>query len=334
MKRIAHIISTGEISGAEKIAIEICENFNNKYKMIYICKEGSIKEELEQKNIEYRLYKNTIDLIKILMIEKFDILHAHDFRASIISSLLKLSKAKIISHIHCSPKFIKYINFKSTIYYLSTLLIDKIIVVSENIEENFYFRNKLLNKIEVVNNWVRKNEEFSSLKKDIDLLFVGRLVYEKNPFEFLEVVEMLVKNNKNIKAKILGRGYLKEELEKCIQLKNLSNNVECLGFKSNSQYYMKRSKVLFVPSLEEGFGLVYLEAFLNECVPVGNRVGGLKDIFPIDYRYINNTNRHLENILEILEDTNTKDLFCKYNFIGKEFNFEKSMIKIEHIYEQ
>ena len=49
MKSIAHIVSTGEFSGAEKIVIEICKCLKNDYEFTYICKYGGIIDYLDLK---------------------------------------------------------------------------------------------------------------------------------------------------------------------------------------------------------------------------------------------------------------------------------------------
>ena len=66
MKSIAHIVSTGEFSGAEKIVIEICKCLKNDYEFTYICKYGGIIDYLEKNHIRYILYRNTSEFNHIL----------------------------------------------------------------------------------------------------------------------------------------------------------------------------------------------------------------------------------------------------------------------------
>ena len=108
--RVLHVLNTGSYSGAENVVITIINNLKS-YENIqctYLSLNGDIKERLEKENIDYYpveklSIKNLKKAIKIL---NPDIIHAHDYTATLISSLC-FTKAKIIAHIHNNSPWIK-----------------------------------------------------------------------------------------------------------------------------------------------------------------------------------------------------------------------------------
>jgi len=103
-----------------------------------------------------------------------------------------------------------------------------------------------------------------------DILFVGRLIKEKNTDLLLKSLVEVKKIYPIVKCKIIGEGPEKEKLERLTVELGLERNVEFLGFMEQYENvigYMKSSRVLALPSSREGFGMVVLEA--NACgIPV------------------------------------------------------------------
>lgn len=335
MKKIGHLVSTGEFSGAEKIAIEICAELNNYYDFTYICKEGPVINYLNNKNVKFITYKKKYQLISIFFKNKFDIIHAHDYRASLLAAILG-GRKKIISHIHCNPPFSKKYNIKSILFFLASLNITKIVCVSNQVKKDMLIAKYIKGKVMVINNWINNREQLSekNVKKDIDIIFVGRLSVEKNPIGFVKILnEINPKFKKKLVIKIIGKGELKEEVINLIE--KLKLNIEVIGFKENVKDYMKRSKILFVPSKYEGFGLVFLEALLNECLPVGPKNSGLRDIFPKEYEFLAEDNNEYLSILEYLLNNNfiIDETIKRYKYVLNDYFMDNNVRKVIDLYE-
>lgn len=109
-------------------------------------------------------------------------------------------------------------------------------------------------------------EKISKVKKaedEYDVVFVGRLIKEKNVELLLEALVEVKKNMPDISALIVGDGPEKDQLEKLAFDLGLSENVKFVGFlESHDEVisYMKSSKAFVLPSKREGFGIVALEA--------------------------------------------------------------------------
>lgn len=283
---VAHILQSNIYSGAENVVCQIIELFSEKtnIEMIYVSPSGPIDEILRKKNIKHYI----LDCFSIRKIKKAikcinpDIVHAHDFNAS-VRSALACKKVPIISHLHNNPLWGKSLNIKTLSYMLCSYRFKYIIGVSNAIKDEFYFANFIKNKFCLIQNVVdsKKVIELGNAEKtpNTDLIFVGRLSEPKNPIGFLKIVNDLVnKYDNRIIADVIGSGELENECKRYIEEHDLGRNVNILGFKNNPYTYMKNSKMLVMTSMFEGFGLVAVEAMILG-VPVATlKVGGLVDI--------------------------------------------------------
>jgi glycosyltransferase involved in cell wall biosynthesis len=96
-----------------------------------------------------------------------------------------------------------------------------------------------------------------------DVLFVGRLVKDKNVSLLIKAMAILAEHNPDIQCMIVGSGIEKGRIDRLITKLNLEQNIHLLGNlpRSRDIYgYMKASKVFVLPSSREGFGMVVLEA--------------------------------------------------------------------------
>lgn len=135
---------------------------------------------------------------------------------------------------------------------------------------DFLFKNK---KYHIINNAINfKKFEFNensrikirnkyNISDDIFLIGnVGRLVPQKNQLFLVEIMQELVKRNKNIKLMIIGDGELKKKLEEKIDEYKLNNNILLVAGKSNINEYYCAFDCFVLPSIYEGLGFVNIEA--------------------------------------------------------------------------
>ena len=147
-KVIVHVVNSVIYSGLEKVACKIINNFQNEYELIYVTKDGIIVNHLQKLGIKYFIIKKmSIKEIKRMINELDpDIIHAHDFRASVITSLAS-KNIPVISHLHNNCPWLKKIHPYSIIYFLCSFKFKKIITVSNSIEREYIFRKFIHKKI-------------------------------------------------------------------------------------------------------------------------------------------------------------------------------------------
>ncbi len=307
--KIMHLFPSNKYSGAENVVLTITDMFRNDedISMSIVCGNGPIKKQLEEHGVNYQLldsfnYKN---IRRIVNMEKPDIIHAHDFTATMMATRLKIP---VIAHLHNNPLWQKRINMKSIGYATCIHKLTKVFGVSESVYEEYVFRKLYRNKFEVLPNVVDKekiikmSEESVDEIKSIDIIVVGRLTVQKNPLKALSVINAINKQQK-VKALFLGDGELKKECEEYIEQNDLYNTVCLKGNVENPYKYMKKAKVLLMPSLCEGFGLAAVEALVLGVPVVCSGVGGLKDIInSSNGKICNSEQEYVDEIRKLLND--------------------------------
>ena len=152
---------------------------------------------------------------------------------------------------------------------LSLKLPDKIEVVSEQtstrLREYHHYTKPILmagNGIEI--------PAFSNLElnRDIDILYIGRFVKDKNVDLLISSLKFLVKDGGIPKIYLVGDGPEKPRLINLANQEKFGDSITWLdSFPHRTDVYklMQRSKLLVLPSLREGYGLVVAEALATGC---------------------------------------------------------------------
>lgn len=144
---------------------------------------------------------------------------------------------------------------------LSYPMADQVIVptqaIKSDLKDNF---NVPADKIQVVPSWVDKKRQ-KNVKKKYDGIFVGRLAPEKGLEELLNLFKFSQKKKNKYKFAVIGDGEKRAWFENQLK-KHKLNNVNYLGYqdKSHTLENIRESKLLLLPSKNEGLPMVVLEA--------------------------------------------------------------------------
>lgn len=96
-----------------------------------------------------------------------------------------------------------------------------------------------------------------------DVIYVGRLLNHKNVDLLVKAIFIVKKFHQKVLCKIVGEGPERPKIENLIKRLGLTRNIKIIDpLNSHVDLYslMKASKMLVLPSVREGFGLVILEA--------------------------------------------------------------------------
>jgi len=112
-------------------------------------------------------------------------------------------------------------------------------------------------------------EEYHIGPKENWILIAGNLEARKNPFFALETIKILAMNRGDFQAFFTGRGPLEIQLKK--QIGN-DPKIKVLGWipKKELTDLFSRAKILLLPSKQETFGLVLLEAKYSGCFTIAS----------------------------------------------------------------
>lgn len=354
--KILHVSQSNVYSGVEIVAINIIKSMPDTIESVYLTKAGPIETKLLEHEIEFIAVENVDEkaIEKAIDEVKPDIIHAYEYDASMLCAKCTNS-LPIISHLYSSPHWIRKIGPKSVSYGGACKNFTKIITVSSSVEKEAWFKDKIAGKSRVLGNPFSPARvfekgylaatEMSKEKLDAyksDILYVAHLTQDKNPFEFIYIINEIKKTHPDIKAIMVGSGDLGAKCIKLISKLSLEDNIKMVGFQYNPFIYMNQTRMLIITSSFEGFGLATLEAMtfakpvLTSCVEgptyvvndaCGYICGNAKK--PID------RNLFVENALELLDDESiyqAKSAAARKR--AKDFdNFDDYMKEIKLIYE-
>jgi glycosyltransferase involved in cell wall biosynthesis len=235
--------------------------------------------------------------IKIIKNEQIDIIHSNNFAPALAGSILSYLTSKVhITAIHdvfslCGRNYWEKWGNQDNISKLNVALApffeklmiklkhDCIHTVSDATRDDLikFGANR---PIYVIHNSVEQIQKQNSEINRMQFVYVGRLVFYKN----LEVVIKALQNIKEVIPKtkliIVGSGPHKESLEKLVKNLKLESQVEFKGYVSVEEKtkLISTSNALVFPSLCEGFGLVILEAFVQERPVLVSNIRPMSDI--------------------------------------------------------
>lgn len=118
----------------------------------------------------------------------------------------------------------------------------------------------------------------TTVTKDFDVIFVGRLVQVKRVDLLLDAVSELKNRGLCLRAVIIGTGELSQELKEQAVRLQLGNQVTFAGHQSNVNEWLRRSKVFVLTSDSEGLSLALMEAMCCGLPAVVSDVGELGEL--------------------------------------------------------
>ncbi len=139
------------------------------------------------------------------------------------------------------------------------------------------------NKIVISGAGVNKIKTINTKKKKNQIVFVGRINITKGAFDLVEIISEVVKNNHLVKLIMIGGGSETDvsKLKSKIMELRLQNNIKYIGFvdEVTKNRIISESRLLVLPSKEEGFGIVVSEALANSTPVICYDVPALKTIY-------------------------------------------------------
>lgn len=308
---VLHLLYSNKYGGAENIAIQIIKSTESFSNSCYVSRNGVIEDKLKDENIEYELVEKIsyFSLKEIVKKYNIEIIHAHDFRASILASFFS-NKCKVISHLHQCPVWFDKKNIRTLLFHIRSNKFDRVLVTSNQIIDHYPFSNKP--NFYLFDNFVTIRKESKVIKK-YNYCFVGRLESEKNPFEFLDFVKKTNNNLNSLPSVMVGSGTLFDELKTYVEENKM--NVELVGFKKNPHKIIQESYFSVNVSDREGFGLAVVESMaLGTPIIIKKNVG-------ISFLLNNNNSLKINDEKRIFQIYNDPELYNK--LVNESVSFSK-----------
>ncbi len=106
----------------------------------------------------------------------------------------------------------------------------------------------------------------------------GRLVRNKDQATLLQAFTLIKPHCPGAKLIILGIGELEASLKQQITDNGLKDDVILAGFVPNAVNYIRAFDNFVLPSIQEAFGRVLIEAMLAKCPIIATTVNGIPEV--------------------------------------------------------
>lgn len=283
--KVMHVLNSRIYSGAEKVVCQIIHAFQGEIEMVYCSPESDIvRKMVEGQGVTYLPMKtmSVSELSRVIREQKPDLIHAHDMRAGFFSALC-CGNIPLVSHIHNNAYDARGLSPKTVGYLLAGFRAKHIFWVSQSSFDGYAFHKLFAKKSSVLYNVIDTDEIYTKLSRDsnsydYDLIYVGRLTYQKNPQRLLRLCARLKESKPDLKVAIVGTGELEEELKTLSQELNLEDTVHFLGFQPNPIKMVACSKAMILTSRWEGTPMCALEAMTLGTPVVSTPSDGMKDL--------------------------------------------------------
>ncbi len=112
------------------------------------------------------------------------------------------------------------------------------------------------------------------------VLYVGNLIERKGIDLLIEAFKRVAPKHPGFRLRLLGDGPAREHLREQTLRFGVADRVEFLPQRPNSEIpgAMAKARLFCLPSREEGFGVVLIEALASGVPVIGARTGGITDI--------------------------------------------------------
>lgn len=284
--RVLHMLCSNSYSGAENVICQIINMFkcDDRYEFVYASPNGPIKETLEARGIAFvPMAKASLrEFKRVIKDVKPTIIHAHDMRAGFLAALT-CENIPLISHIHNNNFDSQKPTMKAVLYRYAAIKAKHIFWVSQSSFDGYCFHRGLENKSNVLYNVIDSNQleekaQQATIKEAYDIVYIGRMTYQKNPQRLIGVLEQIVKERSATRCALIGTGDLEDVVKKDIEKKKLDKNIDFWGFQSNPYGILKNTKMLLMTSRWEGTPMCALEAMALGIPIVSTPTDGLREL--------------------------------------------------------
>jgi glycosyltransferase involved in cell wall biosynthesis len=225
-----------------------------------------------------------------------------------------LGSSPIGKYAYCHP--LPQSNFFNNLI-LSILKRFDVITVTGTYTKN-YLINKGIdeNKIFILPHIVDERFRPLDIEKDYDMIFVGRLASVKHIETLIWSTAQIKLSLPSIRVAIVGDGEERSKLEELTHSLGLNNQIDFVGYQTNTWEWYNRSKISVLTSEREGFPYTVIESLKCGVPTIVSDCGDVNDIVKDSYngRVIPDYNDHgayADAIVDLLANPNLINNYSK-----------------------
>jgi glycosyltransferase involved in cell wall biosynthesis len=304
--RILHLISSGGLFGAERVAVELSKSLKKTYhcepvlgviRNVYNPHE-EILEEAKSNGIVYTVFscRSQLDMKLAFSIREFikknriDIIHCHGYKSNFYGLLA--SKGQVPSVTTNHNWLTAHWKLK-TYCFLDSLWIrffDRIVAVSNEVKKDMLRYKIPEEKISVIDNGIalerfEKVVETNNIRDQLGfdgkiriIGTIGSLGIEKGHIYLLEAASQVLEIIKDLRFLIIGDGPLRKPLEEKSEKLGIEKQVIFMGQRKDIPELLMAMDIFVLPSIKEGLPMALLEAMAAKRPVIATRVGAIPKV--------------------------------------------------------
>lgn len=249
------------------------------------------RDKIEKNPVSFIIYirhliSGIIAVAKALKKYNIDILHPHDNLSKIIGGVAaKMVEVKVVAH--CRDLLKESVVEKMLLIY-QLLFMNKIIAVSESNRNLFKIMGKVPEKVYTIYNGIDipkfifvRGYVRSEMDIGDDAVVIGVIaVFDKckgHIYLFQAIDKLISEGYKNIICLVVGNGREGDELRAFVLNKGLTDYIRFLGYRNDVPELLCVMDMVVMPSIQESFPRVPLEAMAMKVPVIATIVGGLPE---------------------------------------------------------
>ena len=355
-QKVFHIVTHFDLGGAEAVAVNIAKSPHSafEYHLVEVARgRGQFSDEFvrNMENCDIKFHRSLVSNKKlgIVLFPFWFIFLFFKYRPTIVHSHTEIPDLSIFLFYKLFGWLFREIKYVRTIH--NTVLWDQwgrigrfvepfFIRHHSNIAISISVRDSYCEKYGemplVIYNGLQEVEQKSFTGVDhtkTNILFAGRLEYQKGIDELIEVIRKC-KDKDNLDFWIIGSGSLYWKIKKSIEE---CDNVHYREKVYNLSSYISSFDFLFMPSNFEGLGLMSIEASIAKVPGIINSCPGLNETLPADWplKVQNNSVEQYLAILGQLDNLDRETLGMEaYKYVKETFTIEKMQRNYERFYQK
>lgn len=254
--------------------------------------EGGIMANLKRKPLLYALLPLFLlaqfaTLVRCLRASRYDAVHAHWFLPQglslAIASRLSVGRPHLVCTAHGSDvSALRGVLWSAVRRWIASRC-DHVVTVSAALRDCLVTEGCETEKLSIIPMGVNLDGRFfpDETKRAVaEILFVGRLVVGKGLDILISALPQIRAIHPMATLSIIGDGPERSQLENMTISLGLAPYVDFFGAVENSDLprFYRRATLLVLPSLEEGFGLVVVEALGCGCPVAASDLPAVRDL--------------------------------------------------------
>lgn len=301
--KISQVMLAKGFGGAERLFVDLCLALVEDGQDIQaICQSGSSAAEILSRHPEVKLqtilvlgmwdFLATRKIAQLLVQHECQVVQAHLARGAILAgkACVKLSLPLVVTtHNYIDVKYYKHVTM----------------LVPPTKDQYAYYLGKGItaDRLKIINHFSPIEPEIkirNGNPEKLRIVALGRLVHKKGFHVLLEAFAMLNREtNIQYELHIGGTGPEHRPLAALIETLGLKDKVAMVGWVDDIEKFLNAGDIFVMPSLDEPFGIVVLEAMAMGLPIVSSDSQGPKEILDSDIAWLANVG-DVESLTEAL----------------------------------